>query len=273
MKNLRIILVLTLFGAIMVGCGGNLVKQVPTNTDLKFALHDFKRIGKNKPAIIVNNKSARSVYDYHFKWANHRINNYESVIRAECGKRDGPKNDVFLCTLYKKIAGNIYDKGESTPSKKPKDWEVMSCGLFNGYRVINGKCSDLKVLLGKTIDGEFKRQEDYINAQKEEQQRKYKEEKERRKIAQKLWNNRLSVKLQKGQKVCTNEGSRFGYVEGISNKRVKVYVVGKVIYEYNPTRSYDGYFFSGSIGEFNYNKIEKMRWYKRNEIAACEFNM
>lgn len=261
------IIIVSLIGTTLISCAGKPLKQIPPNTSFKFTLYDFPRIGKNKPSIIAGGDIITIYDNYMHKGKTIRINNYQSVIRVECSDRDGPQKKIFLCTSYKKVAGTIYDNGKSLPSTNPKEWEQVNCGLFNGQRVTNGNCAELRNQLPKVIESAFNKVEDRKREAKERLNARYDAEYKMRSLGQLRWNNRLAVKLKKGYKVCTYDKDYFGYVEDVANKRVKVYVLGKVTDYYGN----GGYFFSGKNGQFNYEKIEAIRWFMRDELAVCEF--
>ena len=45
---------------------------------------------------------------------------------------------------------------------------------------------------------------------------------------------------------------------------MKIHVVGQADRE-------NGFFFSGIDGNFNYKKVEAIRWFNNNELAPCYF--
>lgn len=91
------------------------------------------------------------------------------------------------------------------------------------------------------------------------------QEKQRR--AKEQWTNRMSQKLKVGDKVCSYT-NLFGYLEKMSGHKIKVHVVGDA----SQYKGDEGYFFQGASGEFQYTKIEAIRWFKRSEVSHCHFN-
>lgn len=106
-------------------------------------------------------------------------------------------------------------------------------------------------------------------AEKERKEHEEKLEIERRqmeeKIAQARWDNRLGAKYSIGDKVCTYDNNSFGYIEDLNANKMKIHVVGQADRK-------NGFFFSGIDGNFNYKKVEAIRWFDRNELAHCNFN-
>lgn len=89
---------------------------------------------------------------------------------------------------------------------------------------------------------------------------------------QERWNRRLTVNWQPGDKVCT-KNNRIGFVESISNDKVKVLIKGILLDEYSMN-----YFFGGrSRSEykkdlFQTTDADDIFWYDKYEIAQCEFS-
>ncbi|GLR63944.1 hypothetical protein [Marinospirillum insulare] len=111
-----------------------------------------------------------------------------------------------------------------------------------------------------------------IAEEQAEKERKEREEKLRielfkleQRIAQERWDNRLGAKYSIGDKVCTYDTNSFGYIEDLNINKMKVHVVGQADRK-------NGFFFSGIDGNFNYKKVEAIRWFDRNELAHCNFN-
>lgn len=111
-----------------------------------------------------------------------------------------------------------------------------------------------------------------IAEEQAEKERKEREEKFRielfeleQRIAQERWDNRLGAKYSIGDKVCTYDTNSFGYIEDLNTSKMKIHVVGQADRE-------NGFFFSGIDGNFNYKKVEAIRWFDRNELAHCNFN-
>lgn len=118
-----------------------------------------------------------------------------------------------------------------------------------------------------------KLQEEKLKREREaEKERKEREEKLRIEhfkmeqiIAQERWDNRLGAQYNIGDKVCTYDNNDFGYIEYLNANKMKVHVVGQADRK-------NGFFFSGIDGNFNYKKVEAIRWFDRNELAHCNFN-
>lgn len=98
----------------------------------------------------------------------------------------------------------------------------------------------------------------------EDMMAKAQQQRSRRLAAKQAWENRLSTPLKIGDKICTYHDNQFGYVENIQNNKVKTHVVGSV-------GAGAGFFFSGLDMQFTYSRIEAIRWFKRDEVAHCNF--
>ncbi|QQD22791.1 hypothetical protein GJQ54_13850 [Oceanospirillaceae bacterium ASx5O] len=106
-----------------------------------------------------------------------------------------------------------------------------------------------------------KDKEEEIAAKKRKNERQARMNKE----AQNRWKNRAIINLQRGSKACTFEKNIFGYVEDVTDNRIKLYVVGQV------NNQFDGFFYMNDSATASTTKIQSYRWFGKNELRHCDF--